>query len=45
MKGRIDNCQMITIESLDLRDGEIETNLKSIELEKEEVKLFDKSNP
>ena len=41
MKGKFDKCQMITIESLDLRDDEVERNPKLIESKIEEVRLFD----
>ena len=45
MKGRIDDCKVISTKSLDLRDKEVERNLKSDESKIEEVKLFDKSDP
>ena len=40
IKGKINNCQMITIKSMDLRDNEVERNLKPIESKIEEVRLF-----
>ena len=42
---KIDDCWMIVMNSLDLRDGDAERNLKSFEeLEIENVKLFKESN-
>ena len=43
---KLDKCQMITIESLDPRDEEVERNPQSMEeLEIEEVKLLREANP
>ena len=45
IKGRINNCKVISTKSLDLKDEEVERNPKLVELEIEEVKLFDKFDP
>ena len=46
MKEKIDDCQMITINSLNLRDGEANMNSKLIEeSEIKEVKLFGEFDP
>ena len=45
MNGRIDDCKMIFVESLDLGDGEIERNPKLAKSKVKEVKLFDEFKP
>ena len=45
VKGRIDDCKIISTELLDLKDGEVEKNLKLTKLKIEKVKLFDEFDP
>ena len=40
VKGKIDDCQMIIIESLDPKDEEVEINPKLAESKIEKVRLF-----
>ena len=41
MKGKINDCHMINVKSLDLRDDRVEENTKHFKLKIEEVKLLD----